>query len=208
MLKIRFVGLWLSALMVLVFILQNAFGTDWFVLDVDLILQMPWTLITAMFAHANVGHLLSNLFALVLFGLILEGRIGPRRVLWLFLISGLLINLLTPLTPYQRVLGASGGIFAIIGALAMLRPWMVIYVHYLPLPMVVASFVWTVQDLFGVFFPSGTANLAHLGGLVIGLVIGYYWRKQGFEDKGQRKTRLHPHHEAQLDDYERRFGLR
>ena len=132
----RFVALWLAGICILMFVLQQFIGVDAVILDRSLMLKQPWTIITSIFAHGSIGHLLANMFALGLFGLILEGRIGPKRVLWLFLISGVVINLVTP---YQRSLGASGAIFAILGALIMLRPFMTIWMNMIPMPMFLAG---------------------------------------------------------------------
>src|SRR3989344_8772218 len=110
----RFAALWLSSIIVAVYALQQLFTTEPFLLVNSLKWSEPWRLLTAVFAHGSAAHLLSNIFALSLFGLILEGRIGAKRVLWLFLASGIFLNMASP---YESSLGASGAIFAIMGAL-------------------------------------------------------------------------------------------
>src|SRR3989338_4894255 len=158
----KFSALWLCGIIILVFGLQLVIGTDNFVLDKSLIGSEPWRVLTAIFAHGSVGHLLSNLFALGLFGLILEGRIGPKKVLWLFVISGVLVNIFSP---YDKSLGASGAIYAILGCLIVLRPWMFVWVIGVPMPMILAGIVWIVQDAIGLFLPTGIGHAAHLSGL-------------------------------------------
>ena len=181
--KLKYVALWLALLCILVFVLQLFLGNEYFVLVKDTESTFPWitspltliTLITSIFAHSSIAHLLGNLFSFLLFGLILEGRIGSRRVLWLFLGSGLLINIFSP---YERSLGASGAIFAILGALVVLRPMMMVWVYSMPVPMFVAGMIWFVIDVFGVFYPSGIGNIAHISGLFIGLIYGaFLWKK-------------------------------
>ncbi|MBN2454229.1 rhomboid family intramembrane serine protease [Candidatus Woesearchaeota archaeon] len=199
----RFTALWLAALCILVFILQQVFTTEPFLLIKDLTWSEPWRILTSIFAHSNLAHLLSNLFALVLFGLILEGRIGAKRVLWLFLISGILINMF-PF--YERSLGASGAIYGLIGALILLRPGMVIWVNWMPMPMFVAGIIWLIQDAIGVFIPDGVGNLAHIGGLGIGIIAGIYWRKKGYGDRIRRQKRKRdPELEKQLDEWEEKY---
>lgn len=194
----KFIALWLCLACILMFITQGFIGTDSVILDSNLKFSEPWRLITSLFAHSGMGHLLSNLFALGLFGLILEGRIGSKKVLWLFLISGLLINLLTP---YPKSLGASGAIFAILGALAVLRPLMMVWVSGMPLPMILAGLIWFLQDALGLFVPSNIGHIAHISGLFMGLGAGFYWRKR-FGDKLKRRKK-DPHLEKKLDDWER-----
>ncbi len=184
--KPKYIALWLAAACILIFTLQFVFTTEPFVLVKELKFSEPWRIILALFAHANLEHLISNLSALVLFGLILEGRIGPKRVLSLFLISGIVINLLSP---YDRSLGASGAIFSILGALVVLRPWMMVWVYSMPVPMLIAGLIWLGIDLLGVFYPSSVANLAHIAGLLIGIISGFYWRKQFGDRRKEERNR-------------------
>ena len=165
-----FSALWLCGICLFVFfVFQKWFGlTEALLLIQNQAPYQPWRYVTALFTHANIGHLLSNLFALGLFGSILEGRIGSKRLVALFLGAGIVINLI-PF--YARSLGASGAIFALIGCLIMLRPTMVIWLNGLPMPMAVAGVLWGVQDLIGVFVPDDVANLAHLSGLGLGLIM-------------------------------------
>lgn len=198
----RFVALWLCGLCIAMFVLQGFIGTDPVVLDRSVMWSEPWRIITSIFAHGGIGHLLANLFALGLFGLILEGRIGPKRLFWLFLISGIAINLVTP---YPRSLGASGAIYAILGSLVVLRPLMTVWVSGLPMPMIVAGFFWLLQDIMGVFVPSGVGNLAHISGLFIGIGVAFFWRKQ-YGDKIKRIGK--PRDEAlerELDAWEEKY---
>lgn len=202
----RFVALWLSGIVIAVFVLQAFFGTDNFLLINSLKWSEPWRLLTSVFAHGSPAHLLSNIFALSLFGLILEGRIGSRMFLWFFILSGIVVNIFSP---YERSLGASGAIYSLIGALAVLRPAMVVWVQWIPMPMIIAGLVWLVQDVFGLFYPSEVANVAHISGLFLGAGAGVAWRKRfgdkiSFGKKSVKDTAL----ERQLDEWERKNKLR
>lgn len=167
-----------------IFILQIIIAgfTDLFILDAGLALTRPWVLLTAIFLHSNLVHLLYNLFGLALFGIILEDIIGTRKFLKLFFIAGLAASLIS-LPFYTRVLGASGAVFGIIGMLAILRPRMVIWLYGMPMPMFIALMVWAAIDIFGIFFPSGTANIAHLAGLAAGIIFGIINYKKYRENK-------------------------
>lgn len=220
---LSFSALWLSLACIIMFIIQQIIGTSPFILDTGLMWQQPWRLLTSLFAHAGIAHLLFNIFSLALFGLILEGRIGAKRLYFVFFATGLLVNLLTPLTPYTRTLGASAAIFGIIGVLAILRPFFVIWLNFFPLPMILAAAVWMVQDVLGIFYPNNVAHISHIMGLAIGIVIGFYYRNAGFGDRlrfnlrGENKSDyMHPASEyfrnkdldSDLDNFEKRNKLR
>ena len=79
--------------------------------------------------HGGLWHLIFNMFALYFLGTFLSQLIGERKMLLIFLLGGLVGNALflliayTPVgNPFSIVVGASGGIFALAGALAVLSP--------------------------------------------------------------------------------------
>jgi hypothetical protein len=169
--------LWLSVLCFAVFILQALIPgmTDTFTLT-QASFHEPWRFLTAIFCHASLPHLLYNLFALILFGLILENLIGSKKFLILFLGAGILANLIA-VNFYSASLGASGAIFGIIGCLAVLRPGLMVWAFSLPMPMVIASILWAAGDLLNIVAPySNTGSLAHLAGLAVGLIAGVFLR--------------------------------
>ena len=181
----------LSGVCVFVFILQMIPGfTELLVLDQDKYLQI-WRYISAIFLHGGIVHLMYNLLALVLFGSMLEGFIGARRFLLIFFSSGILANLIS-INFYSSSLGASGAIFGIIGALVIVRPWMTVWAFNLPMPMLVAGILWAIGDLIGaVAFLSGnalsnTGNIAHLSGMIFGIILGYIYKKPFDEEKNKK----------------------
>lgn len=172
-------ALWLCFIIFIFFLLQvfiESF-TDYFILDTRLVLLKFYTLITAIFLHSGIPHLFYNLFGLALFGSILEHVIGSKRFLILFFVAGIAASLIS-IPFYTRVLGASGAIFGILGMLGILRPNLTVWVYSMPMPMILALFVWGAADMLGVFVPTGTANIAHLGGLGIGVIAGLFYRKR------------------------------
>lgn len=178
--KFRFYALWLSLVCIVVFVLQLAISgfTKIFMLTPDA-LSMPWQFLTAVFLHGSVVHLLYNLFALVLFGLMLEKFIGGRRFLILFFISGIFANIISFIAyPSQNSLGASGAIMAVIGVVAVLKPMMTIWLYSMPMPMFIAAILWVGGSVLGIF-GFGDQNigyLAHLSGIFIGIFYGFYLR--------------------------------
>ncbi len=170
-----------------IFALQNIFPaiTDNFSLVSSRALAEPWMFLTSVFLHADLMHLLYNMFALALFGAMLEKIVGGKKFLAIFFAAGLLASA-AAFFFYGASLGASGAIFGTLGALAILRPRMTIWL-YVPMPMFVAIFVWAAIDLAGFLYPSGIANAAHLAGLAAGLAFGFALRKRFGERAPKRK---------------------
>ena len=197
-------ALWLCFIIFAIFLLQALIEgfTDYFILDARLVLSKFYTLVTAIFLHSGLPHLMYNLFGLALFGSILEHIIGSKRFLILFFVAGLAASLIS--TPfYARVLGASGAIFGILGMLGILRPKLTVWVYSMPMPMILALFVWGAGDVLGIFVPTGTANIAHLGGLGVGLISGLYYRKQ-FRERKDKKDDVHID-EEKVKEWEKGF---
>ncbi|MAH33431.1 hypothetical protein CL615_03485 [archaeon] len=194
----------LSLIIFIIFILQSTIPnlTDTFILDNSKVIPRIYTLLTAIFLHGDMVHLLYNLFGLALFGSILEHVIGTRKFLKLFFIAGLIASLLS-LPFYSRVLGASGAIFGILGMLGILRPKLTVWLYGIPMPMIVALFVWAIADLLGIIAPSGTANIAHLGGMTYGIIAGFYYRSQ-FKENKPKKENIHID-EEKVKEWEKSF---
>ena len=196
----------IAVLCIAAFILQNIYPsiTDEFLLNSSLVLERPWTIVTSMFLHGSLEHLFFNMFALILFGIILENIIGGRKFLIVYFVSGIFASLGALI--YTASLGASGAIFGILGCLALLRPRATIYVYFIPMPMMAAVVVWILIDLFGLFIPSDIANMAHIVGLIVGLIFGFFLRKQYGEPFRKRKQKILT--DEEIDDWERKyFGI-
>lgn len=172
----RYCTLWLSLACIIAFVLQIAISgfTDLLALEQGKSIEV-WRFVTAIFLHGGLSHLISNLFALLLFGLILEGSVGSKRFLWVFFASGIVANLIA-VWFYPSSLGASGAIYGILGALVVLRPGMTVWVYNLPMPMVIAGIVWVAAGVLGLFYPSTTGHIAHLSGIAIGFLFGSFWK--------------------------------
>ncbi|HEY54676.1 MAG TPA: rhomboid family intramembrane serine protease [Dehalococcoidia bacterium] len=138
----------------------------------------PWTLLTSMFMHANVWHILFNMVTLYFFGSYLTRLLGAKRFLIVYFAGGILGSALYLLlgSPYSTVIGASGAIFALGGALTVMRPRLRVLVFPIPAPLPLWVAVIGIFAIFS-FLPS-VAWQAHLGGLVFGLAAGYFFRRR------------------------------
>jgi len=195
----------LAAVCIAAFVLQLAVPgfSEMFTLVSADVAARPWTLLSALFLHGDVVHLLYNLFALALFGMILEQAVGRRRFLLIFFGAGVLASIGAAVL-YPAALGASGAIFGIMGALAMLRPRMQVWVGFFPMPMIMAAAVWAIGDFLGLFFPTSVANLAHLVGLAAGVGAGIYLRR-GLPSLRGRKRRGVELDEVEMERWEERW---
>ena len=172
MAKFKFYTLWIALTIILIFILQTFIKgfTDLFILTEFSWIQ-PWRFITSIFLHGSAKHLLSNLFALIFFGFILEKTIGSNKFLGIYLVSGILANIIA-INFYSSSLGASGAIMGIIGALTILRPTMQVWAFGMIVPMFIATIIWIIVDAIGVFIPSNIGHIAHLSGIFFGAIFG------------------------------------
>ena len=140
----------------------------------------PYIIITSIFMHANTYHLLANMFGLFIFGSIVEEEIGAKKWILLYLTSGVVGNLGYMLlsNPFIPALGASGAIFGLMGAAAVLRPRQIIYTPYGPFPMSVAAVIWTISEIISFFGVDNIAQSAHIFGILSGIAIILIMKKE------------------------------
>ena len=199
------VSLVFVAILIVVFVLQQTDQriTENFKLSSDKVVEQPWMLVTSIFLHADIVHLLFNAFVLALFGIILEEITGRATFLAIFFLGGTFASAVGAFY-YPSSLGASGAIFAIIGALAVLRPLMVVWVSYVPMPMFLAAASWAAADLLGFIIPSNAAHAAHLSGLAFGIAFAFTIRgkKPLFMHKKKQDP---PITKREFEDWERSY---
>lgn len=145
------------------------------------LLSKPWSVATNLFAHDNFLHIFFNALFLYFFGLELESRIGRRAFLQLFLAGGALAAFGQVGLFDVPVLGASGGLMAVLGTLTVLAPTMRVVIFIVPAPLWALTLLFVVLDFAGFFDPgsAGIANLAHLLGLAVGLAYGLRLKRRG-----------------------------
>lgn len=199
--KYNWFALKLVIICVIVFIFQIIYPqiTEQFALVSAIVITNPWTIITSIFLHGSFQHLFYNMFALGLFGSVLEKIIGGKKFLILFFVSGIIAGIGSVLF-YTASIGASGAIFGVLGTLGVLRPKMTVYVGYVPMPMAFAVVLWAIGDLVGLFAPTEVAHAAHLFGLAFGLILGFILRKQYKEVQTKRKE--HKIDEEEFEEWE------
>jgi len=197
-----------------------------------------WQIITHIFMHGGFSHILFNMFALYIFGSVLEQYLGQNRFVFLYLSAGLgaaglqilfsylnyneavntyleagynmadinevisytervgnkiqvqsdiprsiteqlVSNYLTPMV------GASGAIFGVLAAFAVVYPNMPLFIIFIPIPikakyLIGGYFLLNVYSAVSgntILGPSNTAYWAHIGGAVIGFITMWYWKK-------------------------------
>ncbi|MDP3882009.1 MAG: rhomboid family intramembrane serine protease [Nanoarchaeota archaeon] len=150
--------------------------------------QEPWRFASSLLLHGSFGHLLYNMFALALFGSLLEKFIGGRKFVLVFFISGIIANLIG-INFYDSSLGASGAIYGVFGVLMVIRPGMIVWAAGFPMPMLIAGFVWAAGDLIGLFIPSNIGHIAHLSGMIAGLFYGIFVRVR-YKEKRKSDNRI------------------
>jgi len=138
--------------------------------------QQPWTIISSIFVHGSFTHILFNMLSLFFMGSFLIRASGERSFLTVFFLGGLAGNILFALLAqsFSTGIGASGAIFALGGALAVMVPRVRVLIF--PIPVPVPLWVAIIIFLFLSFLP-GIAWQAHLGGLCLGLVTGLIMKK-------------------------------
>ena len=152
----------------------------------------PWRVITYQFLHADVGHIVFNLFALYMFGPFVERTWGSKAFLKFYLISGAAGGFLYTLLARLNILeigpmvGASGAIYGILAVVALMFPKMRVLLFFI-IPMTLSWAVILVIILSLLFIFSGInagGELAHLTGLAVGFIYVKYkplltaWRMQ------------------------------
>jgi membrane associated rhomboid family serine protease len=138
----------------------------------------PWTVLTAIFLHASILHIASNVFFLLFFGFILEEQVSKSRWVTTFFITGLVGSLgfvgydvlgylLSGGPPtLDCAVGASGAVYGIMGTAVGLK-------------VVILLIFLLGLDIF-----AGGGGPAHLGGLIAGLVLRRYWSLAGGSFRG------------------------
>ena len=169
-----------------------------------------YQLFTYMFMHASWSHIFFNMFALWMFGCVVERVWGPRKFLFYYISCGVGAGLIQELAQFVSIysdlaaqgltfaqinpasfnglttVGASGAIYAILLAFGMIFPEERIFIFPLPIPI---KAKWLVMlyagiELYSAMNTTGdnVAHLAHLGGMLFGFFMIRYWQKHPGEN--------------------------
>jgi membrane associated rhomboid family serine protease len=143
-----------------------------------------WRVITFQFLHGDLTHLLFNMFALHMFGNLVERYLGWQRYLAFYLLCGIGgplayvglwgVNLLQG-PPWIPLVGASAGIFGILAAAAVIAPRMRVMLLFPPVPVEMRTLVYIFLGIaaYTVLFhgPNAGGEAAHLGGAIVGFLL-------------------------------------
>lgn len=175
-----------------------------------------WQLLSYGFLHGGPTHVLFNMLFLYFLGTMLEAEIGGRRFLVFYLVSSALagacqLALGLALGQAAPIVGASGGVLAVVFAMATLRPGMRVIFILVPVTLRTVALIHLGMDLFGALsqlkgHASDAASFAHLTGALFGFLAvrrRWIWRDPLAEVEDWRERREHERgasDEAQLDE--------
>ena len=164
-----------------------------------------WQPLTHMFMHGGFWHIFFNMYALLIFGSVVERTIGTRKFIVFYFLCGFGAVLMHLGVEYLQVshylslgqegaagyysilrtptLGASGAVYGVLIGYAMLYPNAVLTLIFPPIPLKAKWWVLifaAIELLTGITGTAdGIAHFAHLGGMLIGALLIYIWRKSG-----------------------------
>ena len=185
---------------VLVFVLEmlggQSFVLQWSVIPRQIVAGQRWvTILTAMFMHGGVAHILGNMIFLRAFGPEIEDAMGPLRFLGFYFIGGLVATLAQVAADPTSVipsLGASGAIASVMGAFLITYPrdrikTIIFLGWYVTITMIPAGLLvgfWFLTQLFSEIGAvarvqqGGVAYMAHIGGFVAGMLTARLFEDQ------------------------------
>lgn len=143
-----------------------------------------WQPFTYMFMHASIDHIFFNMFALWMFGYVIENFWGTKRFLFYYFFCGIgaaIVHMVISILFGINIptVGASGAVYGILLAFGMMFPNERIFLYFL-VPIKAKWFVigYAAIELFEGVFRSmdGVAHFAHLGGMLFGLILILIWR--------------------------------
>lgn len=151
----------------------------------------PFQLFTYMFAHADFWHIFFNMLMLAFFGPILEEFWGQKRFLLFYIIAGIgagifniLMDFFFGLGSFTTMIGASGAVYGVLTGFGIIFPNMELRLLFLPISFRAKYLVLVLGSIaiysgFRADPTDHTAHLAHLGGIVVAIIMISIWRSRG-----------------------------
>jgi len=141
-----------------------------------------YIIVTSLFLHANIIHIVSNMVFLFLLGPSVEKCAGGLRFLLVYFLGGMIANLAMFIpflySPNSVGIGASGAISALIGLGTFICPGKLVISQFLiPLPFVVVGAFYFLSNAMNLFTPSQIGYPVHVLGLIVGSIFGLMWSK-------------------------------
>lgn len=151
---------------------------------------MVFQLVTWIFLHGNLMHILFNMFAFWMFGSLLEEVLGFKRFAWFTIISGAVTGIIVILWSLVAdpamfsipTIGASGVVFAILIAVSRMFPnQMVLFFFIFPMKLRYFSYLLIAIEFYALYSSNekGISNIAHLGGALVGWFYVTWLRRSG-----------------------------
>lgn len=154
--------------------------SPYFILNTP-VLENPWTILSSVYAHAGIGHLLSNSIALLVFGYIVENMTNEKRFHLFFVTSGIIAGISQVLisgliSESVGVLGASGAVFALIGYSIIGNNFSNTFIDRLGIDVwkTVALYILLAISITYMTASPNVALFAHAVGFILGAVGGHY----------------------------------
>ncbi|ROP63503.1 membrane associated rhomboid family serine protease [Curtobacterium sp. PhB130] len=162
------------AVSVIIWLLDQVSGrffTQLFFYNAAYLPTQPWRMVTSLFVHSGIFHIAFNMWAVWIFGRMLENMLGTWRFLALYFLSGLAGSMaVTLISPGTSVVGASGAIFGLFAAFFVLQ-------RSLGANAVSLLVIMGLNLVIGFLPGTNIAWQAHVGGIVAGFVTGYVFAK-------------------------------
>lgn len=166
---------------IMVFFIELLFPSSVYFLAYNTQYPLSIQLLTGIFTHYNYMHILINMVVLLLVGLPLEVRIGTRRFIIIYLFTGILSEIIYYLVYFGNeslLLGASGAIFGVMGALFRLYPddEIPMFLGFIFMPRLkvkYAVFFYAVIEFLAVFtsYEDNIAHIVHISALLLGIIF-------------------------------------
>ena len=150
-----------------------AFSSD------NLVQGRVWTLVTALFVHADIVHLAGNMLFLYAFGNALEKEVGAGKTMLGFFAGGILSFLLGIFAypPGVYLVGASAAIFTLTAAVLLVKPLKFSFIFLMPLGLV--ALIYTIYNVIAIYtgVEGNVAYASHIIGFAVGIPFGAVWTK-------------------------------
>lgn len=143
--------------------------------------------LTYMFMHGGWWHLFFNMWSLMIFGNAVEQTLGTKRFWIYYIVCGIGAALVhqilsfVGIVPPAQLVGASGAIYGTMAAAAFYFPNSQLFIIPIPFPIKLKYLVgfYTVAEMYmGITSVDGVAHFAHLGGILVGVILLFMWKKQ------------------------------
>jgi membrane associated rhomboid family serine protease len=162
-----------------------------------------WIFLTSIFLHADAQHIILNLIALFFFGSVIEETLGWKKLILIFIATGIVGNLFVLAASYFNLMsiattagipivtiGASAAIFGLLGTAMLVKPFeFVFYPYLIPVPLILVAFIFALFNVTALIYTIATNThseisfISHIGGLVAGMAFG-------FKEEGKKRSAL------------------